>query len=164
MGGRRRFACLVALLLAGCAAAGEDAAGNAIAAANPDAPVSSDDPPPPRPPAGPTADCRILKSEKWTATVVGAAAGSPGWLAVSGTITVSTGGYRIALEAGPVLEIHPPIQQVLVKVTPPTGIATQALVTRTVRGEFPALAQYGAVEVRCGSRTLATIRDIAATR
>ncbi|HEV2746901.1 MAG TPA: hypothetical protein VGW34_06345 [Allosphingosinicella sp.] len=82
-------------------------------------------------------------------------------LIVTGKVTVPTGGYRLSLEQGPLLELHPPIQHVLLSVRPPSEGATQAVVTHEVRGEFPALDAYGAVTVKCGPEVLAEIRPVA---
>ena len=79
---------------------------------------------------------------------------------VTGNVSAPTGGYRVWLELGPVLEIHPPIQQVLVRAEAPDGPATQAVVTHEVRGSFEAMPEYGAVTVRCGSEVLADIRPV----
>lgn len=85
-------------------------------------------------------------------------------LIVTGNVTVPTGGYSLGLDLGPTLEMNPPIQQIILRVMPPSGGATQAVVEHEVRGEFPALPSYGAVEIRCGSERLATIADIERAR
>jgi hypothetical protein len=58
-----------------------------------------------------------------------------------------------------VLEIHPPIQQVELEFDPAAGEAREV----EVRGEFPALPEYGSIDVRCGGRSLATIGEVAWT-
>lgn len=117
--------------------------------------------PPPRQVRLPTPDCRILSSTDWVAWVNA----MPGpdarpKLIVTGRVTVPTGGYRVTLEQGPLQEIHPPVQQMMLRVQPPSGGATQAVVTHEVRAELPALDSYGSVTIRCGSSTLATITDV----
>lgn len=81
-------------------------------------------------------------------------------LIVLGQVTVPTGGYRIALAPGPTREIDPPVQELILTVTPPSGPATQAIVTREVRAQMPALPRYGAVAVRCGSEIVAEISPV----
>lgn len=105
-------------------------------------------------------DCAIVDSRDWAAWVSAMPGPTAPSLIVTGKVTVPTGGYRIALELGPVQEIHPPVQQVLVRAEPPAGAATQALVEHDVRGAFPALDEYGAVSVRCGARVLATVSPV----
>lgn len=130
----------------------------------PDDPVShaaGDPMPPSRPARLPAPDCPILGSSDWAAWVNAMPGpGSRPTLIVTGRVTVPTGGYAPAMEAGPVQEIHPPIQIMLLRPNPPLGGATQAVVTHEVRAEAPALDVYGAVTVRCGSVTLADIRNV----
>ncbi|HWH21729.1 MAG TPA: hypothetical protein VNT25_00350 [Allosphingosinicella sp.] len=107
------------------------------------------------------ASCPIIGSTDWRAWVNA----MPGpnarpTLIVMGKVTVPTGGYRLGLSLGPVQESNPPVQRVHLNVTPPSGGATDALVTHEVRGEFPALAQYGAVTVHCGNRPIASISPV----
>lgn len=116
---------------------------------------------PPRQVELPTRDCPILSSADWAAWVNA----MPGpdarpKLIVTGRVTVPTGGYRVTLEQGPLQEIHPPVQQMILRARPPSGGATQALVTHEVRAELPALDRYGSVTIRCGSATLAGITDV----
>jgi hypothetical protein len=127
----------------------------------PDMPVSSRDPAPQPQPQGPTRDCPISSSSDWAAWVNA----MPGpnarpTLIVTGKVTLPSGGHRVSLHAGPVLELYPPIQQVLLKAVAPTGEGTPEAPTLEVRVELPALDTYGEVHVRCGNRTLATIRNI----
>ena len=55
--------------------------------------------------------------------------------------------------------MHPPIQR-LELVFERTGSAQREI---AVRGEFPALAEYGAIDIRCGARSLASITSVAWT-
>ena len=119
----------------------------------------------PMPPPGsarlPTSDCPIIDSSGWTAWINAMPGpGSRPTLIVTGRITVPTGGHAPRLEAGPVQEVHPPVQIMIVHPNPPRGGATQAIVTHELRAEAPALDSYGSVTVRCGSTTLADITDI----
>lgn len=171
-----RGACAAASLLAllpACAfEEGAESRGNVIraakagsAATGPDTPVSSSDRVPhAAPPRGPTADCPIIDSSDWAAAVIGLPPDSPDRLRVTGKVTVPSGGYHLNLQAGPVLEIHPPIQRIELAAVPPVGTATMAIETHDVRGEFPALSEYGEVQVHCGKRLLASIREIAWTQ
>jgi hypothetical protein len=81
-------------------------------------------------------------------------------LIVVGKVRVPGEGRQVTLQVGPTREIHPPVQEVMVRVTAPAGASTGALVEHDVRVEMPALDTYGAVVVRCGSRVLATIGDV----
>jgi hypothetical protein len=81
-------------------------------------------------------------------------------LMVTGDVTVPTGGWQVALELGPTMRSQPPIQIVDLRLTPPNGMATQAIVTHQARGRFPALPSYRSVVVRCGGRELATISPV----
>ena len=127
---------------------------------DPNRPVSSDDPAPPSRPDGPTAACPILESSEWAAWVNAMPGPDRPTLIVTGKVTVPTGGWRLTLEAGPIQESYPAVQRVELRATPPSGAATQALVTHEVRGEFGYNQEIGAVAVRCGSRALATISSI----
>lgn len=169
-----RGAAVLALLLTGCVVedGGESAANTDIAdgtaastASNPDTPVSSDDPlPPAREPEGPTPDCPVLDSSDWAAAVIAVPPDAGDRLRITGRVTVPGAGWRVELTAGPVLEIHPPIQRIELEAAPSQEGGTTGSETLGVRGEFPALAEYGAVEIQCGNRRLATIRDIAWTQ
>lgn len=81
-------------------------------------------------------------------------------LIVSGQVTVPTGGYRLSLRMGQVAESYPVQVTVYLDATPPSGMATQALVTHDVRGSWPSEERVGSVTVRCGSRVLARIDNI----
>jgi hypothetical protein len=136
----------------------------AAACTGPDDPVShapGDPVPLPRQVRLPAPDCPILSSADWAAWVNA----MPGpdarpKLIVIGRATVPTGGYRVTLEQGPLQEIHPPVQQMILRAQPPSAGATQAVVTHEVRAELPALDRYGSVTIRCGSSTLASITDV----
>jgi hypothetical protein len=134
-------------------------------ASNPDSPVSSDDPPLARQPDAPTRDCPVTSSTGWRAHVDA----MPGpnahpRLIVSGKATVPTGGYRLSLRMGEVAESYPVQITVYLEVTPPSGMATQAIVTHDVRGSWRSEERVGAVTVRCGSRVVARIGNIATAR
>lgn len=81
-------------------------------------------------------------------------------LIVSGQVTVPTGGYRVSLRMGQVAESYPVQVTVYLDATRPTGMATQALVTHDVRGDWPSEERVGSVTVRCGSRALARIDNV----
>jgi hypothetical protein len=107
------------------------------------------------------AACSILASSDWAAWIN--AMPGPGartTLIVTGNVTVPTGGYATRLRLGPTLRSEPPIQHVLLDLAPPSGAATQAVMTLQARGEFPALPRYGRVTVLCGDRILADISPV----
>lgn len=143
--------------------AGEVADAGKQRAGGPDAPVSSDDPPSPPAPDDdrPNPDCPIVKSGDWHAHVDN----MPGpndnpRLVVSGNVTVPTGGYKVALRMGQVAESYPVQITVYLDATPPSGMATQALVTHKVRGSWRSEERVGAVTIRCGSRVLTRLSNI----
>ncbi|MDP8993971.1 MAG: hypothetical protein M3N07_03155 [Pseudomonadota bacterium] len=104
--------------------------------------------------------CPIAASEGWRAWIDAMPGPEPQRLIVTGRVTVPTGGWRLSLELGPTREIDPPVQEVVLRAEPPTGGATQAIVTHEVTGRFRALPRYGAVVVRCGGETLAEISPV----
>ncbi len=107
-----------------------------------------------------TGPCPVYTTSDWRAWIDAMRGPRPRQLVVAGQIVVRTGGYRAALELGPVREIDPPVQEVLLRVTPPSGPATQAMTGIEVSGRFPALDRYGAVIVRCASEVVAEIAPI----
>jgi len=128
----------------------------------PDRTVSSADPPSPTvaQPAGPTPDCPIAGSSGWQAWVNAMPGPGRPKLIVVGKVQVPDEGYRVVLEAGPTREIHPPVQEAILRGTVPAVGAGTSLVEHAVRLEMPALDSYGAVVVRCGARVLATIDEV----
>ena len=141
--------------------AGPVANGSAAAASDPDVPVSSDDPPAASPTDGPSPNCPVTESSGWQAHVDAMPGpNSNPRLIVSGQVTVPTGGYRLSLRMGQVAESYPVQVTVYLDATPPSGMATQALVTHNVRGSWPSEERVGSVTVRCGSRVLARIDNI----
>ena len=164
---------LVIIPLAACMPgdAGEAAGMGGSAAASPaastsatppDTPVSSLDPPgKPQLPPTPTQECPVAASRGWSAAVFGKPPSSSGdRLRVAGTVTLARSGYRARLEQGPVLEIHPPIQRLELAFE---GGGADGPREVEVHGEFPALSEYGAIEIRCGTRTVVTITSVAWT-
>lgn len=137
-------------------------AGNA-AAANPDAPVSSDDPSPPAAgtSAQPSSDCPITGSSDWSAWINAMPGpGSRPTLIATGKVTVPTGGYRIAWGDLRVAESYPVQIFADLRVTPPSGAATQVVSTHEVRGEWPMDQPVGSFTVRCGNRVLARVSPV----
>ncbi len=131
------------------------------ATGGPDTPLSSDDPPSAAPPAVRNGDCPIVRSGDWQAHVDA----MPGpndnpRLIVSGTVTVPSGGYKLALRMGQVAESYPVQVTVYLDVVPPKGPATQALETREVRGSWRSEERVGSVTIRCGSRVLAGLSNV----
>ena len=104
--------------------------------------------------------CPITSSEGWRAYVDAMPGPRRPRLVVTGRVTVPTGGWRLALELGPTREIDPAVQEVILRAQPPSGPASQAMVTHEVTGTFQALPRYGAVVVRCGSGTIAEISPV----
>jgi hypothetical protein len=111
--------------------------------------------------APPAANCPIVASSDWAAWV----SAMPGpnarpTLIVTGKATVPTGGYGFDW-AGPVVAESNPVQ-VTVQLRPiaPQGMATQAVVTHDVRGQWPSEHQVGSVHIVCGGQQLALISPV----
>jgi hypothetical protein len=101
--------------------------------------------------------CSAIGSRDWQARIVDTPRPR---LVVSGQVAVPTGGYRVALQRGPVQRLAPPVQQVVLRTTPPKGSATQAVVTHAVQGTFEPDEGVERVEVRCGDGIVALIPTI----
>ncbi|HEY0111955.1 MAG TPA: hypothetical protein VGB59_02255 [Allosphingosinicella sp.] len=104
--------------------------------------------------------CRAIASSDWQARIEPRSAeGKPPlpWLVVTGKVTVPSGGYTVGLDLGPVIQMEPPVQQVLVRTDPPAEGATQATVTHDVEAVFPAPAGAARVAIRCGDGILAEV-------
>lgn len=111
--------------------------------------------------AGAAPVCEVGDHGGWTAFVNAMPGpGASPILIVTGQVTVRSGGFSAGLALGPTLEMDPPVQVVHVQAVPPDGMATQALVTHELRGEYPATGDYRAVEIRCGDRLLARISPV----
>ena len=76
---------------------------------------------------------------------------------VSGTVTVPTGGYSVAIEEGPLVQLEPPVQQVILRTEAPDGMATQAIVEQQVSGRVPFDRRARSVAIRCGDATIARV-------
>lgn len=113
------------------------------------------------PPAeGQAGGCPTRSTTGWRAWINAMPGTEPPRLLVTGEVTVPTGGWRVALTLGAIREIDPPVQEVILTLDPPSGFATQAIVTHEARGSFPALPRYGAVIVRCGGDVIAEISPV----
>ena len=118
----------------------------------------------PQPPAqGPVGqrECGITGSSDWAAWVNA----MPGpnakpTLIVTGKVTVPTGGYQFEWRNMRVMESYPVQVAVELDAIPPAGAATQAVVTREVRGQWPIDPPVGSLTVRCGDTMLARIAPV----
>ena len=82
-------------------------------------------------------------------------------LIVVGKVTTPTGGYRVAFQPMIIERRSLPVQIVAtLQVTPPSGMATQAVVTHDVRGQWPSSASVGSVEIVCAGQLLARISPV----
>ena len=109
--------------------------------------------------------CSAIATSDWHARIVdlprdGKAGESEPRLVVSGRVTLPTGGYRVALVAGPVQRLEPPVRQVILRTTPVRGGATQAVVTHDVQGVFEHEPGVERVSVRCGDGIVGLIQTI----
>ncbi len=114
-------------------------------------------------PQGPVGsmECGIIGSSDWAAWVNA----MPGpnarpTLIVTGKVTVPTGGYRFAWRDMRVMESYPVQVAVELDAIPPTGGATEALVTHDVRGQWPIDPPVGSLTVRCGDMVLVRIAPV----
>lgn len=113
------------------------------------------------PPGATPSACPIVSSSDWAAWVNA----MPGpnaqpELIVTGKVTVPTGGYQPALQLEQVAESYPVQVFTRFRPNPPSGPATQAVVTHEVRGEWPMSPPVGSVTVRCGDQVLARIAPV----
>lgn len=81
-------------------------------------------------------------------------------LIVTGHVTAPTGGYTFGWSNFRVAESYPVQVFVELTATPPAGMATQALVTQQVRGEWPLSPPAGSVTIMCGGQALARIAPV----
>jgi hypothetical protein len=86
--------------------------------------------------------------------------GSSPKLMVSGQVTAPTGGYTFDWSGFRVAESYPVQVFVELTATPPAGMATQALTTQDVRGEWPVSPPVGSVTITCGGQPLARIAPV----
>ena len=107
--------------------------------------------------------CRASGSSGWSAWIE-ATPGSRPTLIATGKIDTPTGGYRIRWADMRVLESYPVQIVADLDVVPPSGGATQAVVTHAVRGEWPIDQPIGSFTVRCGDQVLASIAPVASAR
>ena len=118
-------------------------------------------PPSPAPATGGGKDCGITGSSDWAAWVNA----MPGpnakpTLIVTGKVTVPTGGYQFEWRDMRVMESYPVQVAVELEAIPPAGAATQAVVTRDVRGQWPIDPPVGSLTVSCGGQVLARISPV----
>lgn len=133
-----RFAlAATALLFTGCAYAPADA-------------------PPPT-----TASCPIAGSSDWAAWVNAMPGPTAPTLIVTGKVSTPTGGYSVAFEPDVIRRESYPVQIVAtLRVAPPSGGATQAVVTHEVRGQWPMAEPVGSLDILCGGEVLARISPV----
>lgn len=119
------------------------------------------------PPAAPeqpetAAACAVIESSDWAAWVNAMPGpGAQRTLIVTGRITLPTPGYTAALREGPADRSAMPVQQLILDLTPPSGMVSQALFTEEVRFEGTAIAQtYRGVRVMCAGSPLAEITEV----
>lgn len=121
-------------------------------------------PPPPyaEPFPPPSSECPISASRDWAAWINA----MPGpnarpTLIATGRVVTPTGGFQVALDPDlRIAESHPAQAFATLRVTPPSGPATQALVTHEVRWEWPVSQPIGRLVVSCGDKTIADISPL----
>ena len=117
----------------------------------------------PRAAASGPAECPIARSSDWSAWInamPSVPSRKTALLMVKGKVTVPTGGYRIEWGDFRVAESYPVQIFADLRVIPPAGPATQAIVTHDVRGGWPMNPPVGSITVRCGDRVLARIAPV----
>lgn len=109
--------------------------------------------------------CHVLGSSDWRARVEVFPNNNPDpylrrKLVVTGKVTTAAGVYA-SLAPGPVARLDQPVQQILVR-TEGSAEAGAAPADHNVRGVFPALKDYGGIEIRCGDGIIGHISDVPA--
>jgi len=116
-------------------------------------------------PPGPQLTCPISVSRDWRAWVNMMPGPAAPTLHVTGKVVTPTGGYQVSFDRSLQIRRGYPAQAfVTLRVFPPPGGATQAVVTHDLRGEWPLGQRIDSVEIRCGEQTLASISPVAAAR
>lgn len=105
--------------------------------------------------------CPIVESSDWKAWVNA----MPGpnaqpTLIVTGKVTTPTGGYTFAWRDLRRMESYPVQIVADLEALPPDGMATQAIDTHDLRGEWAQSPPVGSVTITCGNRTLARISPV----
>jgi len=117
----------------------------------------------PAPVAGPTTNCPVLASRKWTAWLEPAGKGRK--LTISGEVDLPTSGFNAILEEGPADRMMPPSQRFTLVLTPPGGMTAQVVTPTMVRYEGKATySAYRSILIRCGDTVLATITQVPSSR
>jgi hypothetical protein len=110
-------------------------------------------------PAAPS--CQIVSSSDWQAWVNAMPGpGSRPKLIATGKVVVPTGGYSFRWGEPRIMESYPVQVSVELIPIPPGGMATQALATHEVRGEWPMSPPVGSFAVMCGGKSLARISPV----
>lgn len=114
-------------------------------------------------PPGPQLTCPVSNGREWRAWINLMPGSAAPTLHVIGKVTTSSGGYTVSFDRSLQIRRGYPTQAfVTLQVLPPTGGATQALMTHELRGEWPLGQRIDSVEIRCGEQTLASITPVAA--
>ena len=105
--------------------------------------------------------CGITASSDWAAWVnaMPGPDAKPN-LIVTGKVTVPTGGYQFEWSNMRVMESYPVQVAVELDAIPSGGAATQAVVMREVRGQWPIDQPVGSLTVHCGDMVLARIAPV----
>jgi hypothetical protein len=108
------------------------------------------------------AECPITRSGEWNAWVnMMPGPGSRPTLHVTGKVVVPTGGYQMSFDPQLTVRRSYPAQAVArLRVAPPAGPATQAVMTHEVRWEWPLSEPIGSLDIVCEGETLARISQV----
>lgn len=107
--------------------------------------------------------CDAIGAEGWTARVerrTQANGRTNRGIFVSGSVTLPSAGYAVALDEGPIERTRPRALQVLLRTTPPSTPETQAVTRYPVQGFMSYDAGIEAVRLRCGDGILADVPRI----
>ena len=120
---------------------------------------------PPSP--GPVRDCPVIESRDWSAWIDAMPSVPPrgSVLHVVGEVVLPTPGYQATLTAGAADRSARPIQQLILTLTPPTGMVAQVLTPVAVRYDGPAISmQYGGLRIMCGGTLLTQLDNVLVAR
>jgi hypothetical protein len=117
---------------------------------------------PAEPTPEPEARCAVSASRDWSAWINRMPGpGATPTLHVTGQIDLPTPGYTATLTAGAADRSATPVQQLILNITPPSGMVAQVITTETVNYQGPTIAQsYRGVTIRCAGQTLAEITEV----
>ena len=106
--------------------------------------------------------CNVYESSNWQAAVKKNDAGNLN-LKVTGDVVMPTPGYKIEWNRGPMDRRQPPSLRLILKATPPAGVASiQVLTQQNVEFIMDSpVPKYRSIIILCGDKKLSEIQDVA---